>query len=263
MYTAAFCVAYKQEFWIESWIRSVCPQVDLALVMWSSRPWNYNQQARESARPYQEDETYFLVSQAQYEFKNLVLVSGNWETEEEERNEAIRIANKRGVEALWIVDCDEFYTAKAWDGIKAEVQATNFSFYYTFQHLAVGNPDWNVVTKGAFSLPYQPAVIRPDRAKFERARRPDVQDGLVVTKKDVLCYHFSYVVPALIQQKVHTFAHSGERDWNKWLKEIGGKGPGDAIRHPLDPNLWSHIAEGTIPHEIQGLLPQLFTNPQS
>lgn len=213
--------AYKQEEYISYALRSVAPFVDHVVVMYSAARFATSRTAERFGTP---DRTRGIVSEACQTYPNIEVVEGVWNSEPEERQDALCHLRRRKVDACLIVDADEIYPNGMVQRVVAEVERRNHpgAVYYARYVTCYRRFDYVVESDHRSAI----AVHLDEDTEFvRRPRRPtgprlDLPD-------DIFFWHMGYVLTdERMWEKIHTFSHAHEvlPNWyeEKWLKWTPG-----------------------------------------
>ena len=208
---AAMFVVYNEEEYIEYSISSVLDRMDHVIVLRGVTPWH--------GPALELDRTSERVTSLGS--PKITLIEGSWDSEADQRNEALSIARDLGCDFGLIIDADEVYaendldvlieTAEADPGAEAWVVR-----WWTYWK----SPLWRIVPPE----PFQPvvAVRIGDGMRFEALRTTSARVLGEPGGTRPLLHHFSYAKPSeRILDKLRSFEHAGEipEDWweSKWL----------------------------------------------
>lgn len=120
----ALVLAYNQEQYISYSLRALAPHVEHIVVLFSAHPWvAYNARAREMFRV--ADGTRDILTSLSRQLPHLTIVEGQWEREEDMRNDGLRVLRRAGVDVCLSIDADEFYPEGGLERLKAEISSRN------------------------------------------------------------------------------------------------------------------------------------------
>lgn len=246
-------------------IANCAPFVEKIFVTYSPEPWSaYNKEAR---KLYKNPSNPEILRQSSY-YDKIQLVKGVWDTEEDQRNYCLDIAEEQGFDYLIIQDADEFYLPiefkKNLDGIRKN---PNYDYYrnpwYYFwkdtEHVIVSRYS---IRNNSFK-PYRKTIIayNPNFAinikrkiRFLNKRLPNSRDCFFLNG---LCYHLSYVLSDIqLKRKLKTWGHSSDFDVDYWYryKWLAWNHSTTNI-HPIEPIQWykAEVLKVQIPKELDGL----------
>ena len=222
MKIAVCTVARKEERFIKTCIEQFKPYVDTHLVLVSEVSWAGNRE---------EDQTATIAEEA-----GAVVVSGEWETEAEQRNFGQDYLSD--YDWILIVDADERYTPdviEKWiefledaDDTPAYGMGRVLTYWKDWQHRVDPEESPGLITS-----------VRP-YVKFTYLR--SINNYWENLPSDIVCHHGSYIrTDEEMLRKVVNFGHSHEivPDWyeNKWLKND------TRDSHPVHPEIFKDVIE--------------------
>ena len=120
----ALVLAYNQEEYISYCLRALSPHVDCIAVVFSEYPWTaYNARAREMFCV--ADRTRDILTGLSRQLANLIIIEGQWEREEDMRNDGLRELRRAGMDVCLSIDADEFYPDGGVERLKTAISARN------------------------------------------------------------------------------------------------------------------------------------------
>jgi hypothetical protein len=227
-------LAYNQQDYIEDCLRSLAPSCDAMIVMHSEVPFTrYNPNARrESFIP---DATGSILSRLEREFHHLLVIHGDWASEEDMRNAGLVNARRLAARYLLIVDADEFYNSG--DLLKAQLHIASHPGYDSWWcRMRVPFKYHNyVVNRENEYLPV--ALNLAGRATFTNRRIPDgTRLGL---PPEISCFNMGFVLPdERMFEKTRTWSHFRELPPLWYLEKWLGWTPSTRNLHTRVPELW-------------------------
>lgn len=246
----AYAVVYNQEHFIRQWVQNVTRFADVALVMFSEKPWTYNPKARKKFKP---DSTGKILAELERQYDNLKVIKGEWELDEDERNDALIAAREMGGRYLLIIDCDEFYTLHEMNNAKQFIEENPAEYWWVSHVEFIKQDNWAIVTKEGLPQ-FEFAVDLQKVSRFKRARIPDATIARTIPEELCKGYHYSYCMPyEKLDQKMRSWSHAHQVN-KKWLKKVWPKiKPGITSFHPVNPDAWEGVVEVDTPQEIKDL----------
>jgi len=224
------------------------------LVMYAKVPWTYNKEARRLMKP---DRTKEILTRLQAEFRKLIVIEGDWDSDTLNRNDALKAAKKRGAGWLLIVDTDEFYYPD--DVFRAyEWMMRNPSEVWQMHHIQlIKNIHWSILTPEGTPV-FQFAIDLSKVRKFKRIRIPEAKTSINIPEDVCMCWHFSYLMPfEKLKQKLTTWAHAMEIN-QRWITDVWPNiKPGSRDFHPRDPEAWREIRVINPPETITNMFKEL------
>lgn len=238
MKIATHVLAFGQDKWIMENIENAYPHVDKIYIAYSEVPWNYNKKAREK---YTIKMDLGKIRNSEF-YDKIEIIEGEWNTEQEQRNECADRAYEDGMDYLIIHDADEFYYHEHFENLKTEIfNNPNYSMYrcawYNFWK------DMNITIKknGDLIAGYPDICINLKKGIRFTDKRSSVKNNIFTISKDkVICFHLSYVMSDQeLERKLETWGHTNDFDiykwynekWLKWKPELTGL-------HPIQPDQW-------------------------
>ncbi len=268
MRTCSLILFYDCDQLILRTIANCAPHVELIFVSYSPYPWSYNPEAREK---YRNPSDPAILKQSPHRHK-IELVTGDWATEEAQRNEVLDRAKEAGFDLLIVQDADEFFHAEDYLANLRQIEANpDYAYYrtpwYQFwkdtRHAILcresltyrgGRVETRLSnTLLAFSMAF--ALNLRTGVRFDHCRRPDHLDQYLILDRP--CYHLSYVLSdEQVERKIRTYGHTNQIRHVQWLRRKWyGWRPNSRCLHPLNPAAWLKAVpfEGELPEEIRDL----------
>ena len=269
---------YDCEQFILRTIENCAPFVEKVYITYSPEPWSaYNKNARSLyGNPSNPD----ILNFSAYESK-IELIAGNWESEEEQRNECLLKARSEGFDYLIIQDADEFYLQgeylKNLQGIIDNPDHDYYrnpwlTFWKSTNYILLNRYPYYYMN-GSWVKPYRSTILGFNacfaincrtQVVFKDRRLPNSKNFLML---DGLCHHLSYVLnDEQMRLKLSTWGHSGQVNIEKWitLKWYGWHEVSRNL-HPINHIEWIKAVKyyGKLPSEIKDFSPgiQLFVKP--
>ena len=152
-------------------------------------------------------------------YDKIELIVGDWELEEDQRNDCLDAAKRDGMDYMLIIDADEYYFKDDIQNMLNEiVDNPDYDYYITpwlcfwksFKHV-VQNKDNGIIGHPEI------AINVNKNLRFERCRRPN---GKNVKKLKYLCYHPSYVLSdEECWSKINTWSHAHQFEPKVWYDD--------------------------------------------
>jgi hypothetical protein len=245
MKIASHVLAYNVTATLGPCIENMAPYVDKIFIAYPSRPWTYNARARAS---YTNPTTMSDVISAASS-RNVEIIQGDWNTDEETRNACLQRAREQGFDWMLTQDADEFYTDRAWENIKESLARNNgrdcykttwYNFWKSAQYVLVNRHGDIKGTNTCFAIRCASDIV------FAISRSPSTND---VHTLDCPCYHYGYArTDAEIWTKISTWKHAKEFNatawysckWQNWRESTRNLHPThpyewkQAVRFPLE-----------------------------
>ena len=105
MQIATHILAYNVNSSIKEVIENISPHVDKIFLAYPKRPWIYKLRERNNKQNPTSLDFILECSKAH----NIEIVKGDWEYEEDTRNECFELAKSQGFDWFMTQDADEFY----------------------------------------------------------------------------------------------------------------------------------------------------------
>ena len=239
-------IAFNVDTWINQMLVNASPYVDKIFIAYPDRPWNYNPTARLSLKN--------PTDLGSIRFQNLPcdveIVRGDWERDEDTRNDLLDRARMEGYEWMVIQDADEFYTEKSWNRLRSlmmddedsDLLITPWFNFWKNPQFVISDINGSIKSLNeGFAI----RAAKPD-VRFTYSRTSNCKSRTII---DEPCYHYGYVVSDLrMRLKVKSWAHVDDSlnmsvwykyKWLKWNESVKYLHPGNppvwdrAIRFPL------------------------------
>lgn len=245
-----FCVQvlmFNVDASILQMIDNCAPYVEKIYIAWSMYPWTYNKSARDThANP-----TSLEILEQSIWREKIILVKGEWEKEEDQRNACLDLARLDGMDYMIIQDADEFYTAEAYiDNIETIIENPNHPWYKTPWCIYWKTIDWCIIGENGgiiVGFPQFAVNCNDQNIKFVEKRELSMRDSGYLLRG--LCHHLAYVLEDdAMLRKIETWGHSNEFNrmkWyqNKWINWY----PSMKYLHPVKPAVWQGVIK--VKHE--------------
>jgi len=236
MQIATHVLAYNVNSSLKEVLKNISPHVDKIFIAYPKIPFSYNQHERNNS----ENPTSLNFILECSKGHNVEIVHGDWEYEEDTRNECFELAKSQGFDWFMIQDSDEFYDDEGWDLIlKTLKKSKDQTFFNTTWYNFWKSSDYVVLCENNDIKSQNGSIaIRCNKnIKFSNKRLPNIKKSQVI---DARCYHYGYVMTDLqIETKIKTWSHTNDFDneaWysNKWLNW----NKNTLNLHPTTPKAW-------------------------
>jgi hypothetical protein len=223
------------------------PHVDKIFVTYSSLPWTYNERARKEFK----NSTDKNILEKSNFFSKIQLIEGEWETEEDERNNCLKFVKDQNFDFLIIQDADEFYTKEDYQKNLSEIRKQPwYELYQSPVRSFWKNLHYILVNKNE-TINF--AINCNKEIKFKSLRSTNAKKKL---KLSGICYHLTTVLTDdEYKKKLAHWGHATkfrQEEWfqKKWLKW----NESTKNLHPLTPWHWKKAIryDGPIPAELEG-----------
>jgi len=179
---ANYCV-YNEQDYIEYSLKSIYPFVDKIIILISDAPWKGIFQAP--------DRTLEIVEVFPDPDRKIYFESGFWENQAIQRNHALNLSRKFGMDYCWVIDGDEIYEEETVSKLKKALKGypNGISFYcawWTYWrsfYYRIDPPETSTFVIGKITKSFH----------FMNARQPS--PGKVVGLSKVFLHHYSYARP--------------------------------------------------------------------
>lgn len=248
---AAHILMYNCDSTILKVIENCGDYVDKIYIAYSQFPWTYNEKARAN---FKNSSDKAILKQSPY-YHKIVIVEGEWDTEEDQRNACLMRAKADGIDYMIVQDADEFYHAGEFKQNLLEIaQNPGYELYLTPWISFWKSLDYILVDENSKEILGYPqfAVNCNSNAVFSDKRSVSTDK---VYKLKGLCYHLSYVLTdEQVWEKINTWGHTAEFDLKKWYKEKWVKwNLSMEDIHPILPRAWKRVIqfEGELPEVLR------------
>lgn len=250
-------VVYEDSGFLQESVHRVYPFLKKILFLVGFEPWKG---AGHSKYPVQAIERIFSMPDPD---KKFVVVQKYWPTEEDQRNEGLKILRELDCDWCVVIDDDELYNRQEFYNALQKVSAgydRGLSAFIVPQQIYWKNRD-TVISGLSGSLPTF-AFTDENHVHFttHRAYQVDIGSWANFDANDIVCHHMSYVrTDEQMLRKVSTFSHADEirNDWyqNKWMKWNK-----DATElHPINPKDFSHAMDVRFASHVLEPLPDVYS----
>jgi len=229
-------IAFNVDQWIYEMLENASPHVDIAYIAYPSRPWRYSERARKSeVNPTILDEDKLRSLGIRYK-----IVKGDWDYDEDTRNDIRKIATAESCDWLVVQDADEFYDEDGWKRLKDLMRmhlgkevaiSTQWLNFWKNTDYIITNRDGSITSANECA-----ALSLSGSSCFTYSRTVSCQ----VVSCDAICYHLGYVMDDdKVKIKVNTWTHTADVDIRGWyrLKWMGWRVETKYI-HPGNPPVW-------------------------
>jgi hypothetical protein len=255
MRIATHVLLFGQDKWILRNLENAYPHVDIIYVSYSKKPWTYNPNARNL---YNNTANIQELSKSKW-WDKVHLITGEWETEEQQRNACVNCALRDGIDYLIIHDADEFYLHREFQRVIQYIKDNPdydyykvgwYCFWKSFKNLLMG-------PNGSGIIGYPEFAINLNRGIYFQSKRRPIGSNVNIIPTDVAtCYHGSYVLTdEELLTKINTWGHTNDFDKHYWFNEKWLKWTPDMKDlHLVTPSDWKYAAE------INMILPEVISD---
>ena len=238
MQIAVHVLSYNVNTFLPLVLKNMHNHVDKIYIAYSHKPFGYNKKLNDDVR------NPTSLNFVQESIKNLnckvEVIIGEWEKEEQARNECLSKAKTEGFDWFLIQDADEFYTEEGWARIinylkhnihKEHIITTWYNFWKSPQFVMTYKDGGIKGTNAGFAINCKSNIT------FLRKRVCDVKERVVL---DFSCYHYGYVMSnKAMEDKINTWGHTNELFSKKWYKEKWLNWNSETkFLHPVNPDEW-------------------------
>jgi hypothetical protein len=239
-------------------LSNIGPHVDRIYFSYSEVPWTYNRNARSV---YRNPTKLSIVDQSEYREK-IHVITGVWDTEEDQRNACVTKARAEGFNLMLCVDTDEFYLDADYPAMLAEIgrrpdclafQARYITFWKNLNSVIIGRNGLTDTGHALFAIRCDQGIVHTDRRSVNTT---------IMHTLDGPCYHLGYVMSdGDMMRKLKTWGHSADFNHDRWyrVKWLGWTLHSRNL-HPLYSTLWPRA------EYFKGKLPQAlvdFVSPEN
>lgn len=230
-------IAFNVDQWIYEMLKNASPHVDIAYIAYPARPWRYSEDARRSGvNPTVLDEERLRNTGVEYK-----IIRGDWEYDEDTRNEIREIATRESCDWLVVQDADEFYDTEGWTKLKELMQihlgrdiaiCTQWLNFWKNTDYVIVNRDGSIKSENECA-----ALSLSGSSYFTYSRTVSCQ----VVSCEAICYHLGYVMEdAQVKMKIETWTHTADVDLLGWYRlKWKGWHIGTKYIHPGNPPVWA------------------------
>jgi len=242
MKIALHVLAYDVNRYIGPMLQNAAPWVDKIYLAYPSRPFGYISSSREQRTNPTQLEDIDLSGLGD----KVEILKGDWEFEEQTRNECLERAKREGYDWLIIQDADELYEDSSWESLIATLRSqADIELYRT---------TWFTFWKsGRYVLEFANRTIKSANVGFALRCLPHLhfvaRRQSNATKEQTLdfpCFHYGYVKSDQeILEKLTTWSHADEvRNRNTWFRlKWENWNLGTRNLSPTDPTGWHRAIE--------------------
>jgi hypothetical protein len=215
MQIAAHVLAYNVNRFLKPVLENIEPYVDKIYVAHSEKPFGYVDGAREThVNPTTLEDVRAASSSSKVE-----IITGDWITEEDMRNDCLKKARADGFDWFIIQDADEFYSETSWKQIRRILLhnesddhiITTWYFFWKSSHFVIMD------RYGSIKFPNAGFAVRcASDINFVDRRLCNNQQRKVI---DCPSHHYSWVQSDKeILEKLTTWGHGHELFSDSWFK---------------------------------------------
>lgn len=260
MKIATHVLVFGQDKWLMRNLENAYPHVDRIYLSAGWQPWTYNPQARSKYKNTFHANLVLEPAFDKYRDK-IVVISANWDTEEQQRNDCAEQAAKDGMDYLIIHDADEFYFHDQFRDIIQHIKENPDHDYYNIAWYCFWKSfNYILLDRGGDKIAGYPefAINLKRGVRFESKRRPNKRGDVFTIAPSVgICYHGSYVLTdEELLQKINTWGHTNDFNKDLWYNEVWLKWKPEMMNlHLVSPSAWSQAVEfkGELPEVIKDL----------
>ena len=248
---ASLTLAYNQEDYIESCLRTLAGQCGAMFVMYSEQPFDgYNPNARRECTRL--DSTPTILHRLAREYAHLHVIKGTWSLEDDMRNDGLTAARCAGFDHLFVLDADEFLIDGSWERLRRFVlDRAESESWWCRMRTPFKSIDY-VIDRDDEYLPV--AVRLTEEVRFVNRRIPSGRR--LRLPKELICFNMGYVLSDdRMLEKTRTWSHAHQLPPNwyqqKWLNWT----PGTRDLHTREPALWPQTrqrASEALPSVLKG-----------
>ena len=256
MRIAVQILCFKQNRWILKAIENTYYFADKIFITYSDKPWAYNKLSRGKIK---NNIDIKAISESKW-FDKIELISGDWQCEEDQRNDCLVKAKERGFDIMFIQDPDEFYHTRDLEKLKNIIaKNSQYSTFYLPWMCFWKSQKFVLEGEGGSIITGYPlvAINLNKRVKFSNKRNIKINQIFKRKKiiNDITCFHYSFVLnDNECLDKISTWGHANElaQNWfnDKWIKWEETT----ENLHPVKPNAWKKAII------YRGNLPEIFKN---
>lgn len=215
MKIAAHVLAYNVTRFLKPVLENLEPHVDKIYIAHAEKPFGYIEKSRETLR----NPTKIADIQAASSSNKIEIISGDWKTEEDMRNDCLIKARQDGFDWFITQDADEFYSETAWKQIKNILLrnksddhfiTTWYNFWKSSHYVLMDMNGGIKSTNAGFALRCASDIKFIDRRLCNNQHRKVI---------DTPCHHYSYVMSDTeMAEKIATWSHAHQLYSSSWYK---------------------------------------------
>lgn len=215
MKIAAHVLAYNVTRFLKPVLENLEPHVDKIYIAHAEKPFGYIEKSRETLR----NPTKIADIQAASSSNKIEVISGDWKTEEDMRNDCLIKARQEGFDWFITQDADEFYSETAWKQIKNILLrnksddhfiTTWYNFWKSSHYVLMDMNGGIKSTNAGFALRCASDIKFIDRRLCNNQHRKVI---------DTPCHHYSYVMSDTeMAEKIATWSHAHQLYSSSWYK---------------------------------------------
>jgi len=246
-------MAFNQEHIITPWVKNASKYADNVLVTWSDKPWTaYNPKAAFQVKL---DKTNCLLQGLLKENPKLTLRFGEWETQEDQRNDMVKIAERNKGDFFLIVDVDEFYfPEQIKEAVEWVKKQKKIGCWFISHYQFIKKKNW--IIEAVDGLPKFQAMFELGKGLHFEQKRAIKPIAGYIPEEIVKCYHVSYYQPRKKLVEKLTCFGAAAKIRSGWLEKVWDNLSEDSKDfHPVNPKDWKRIKifHGPIPDELTEL----------
>ena len=240
-------LAFNVDRTLNAMLRNAGPYVDKIFIAYPERAWRYGKKNSITLNPTK------LMSINTALPCEVEIIMGDWEKDEDTRNQLLQISRLENFDWMIIQDADEFYTADSWQILTERLKRPE-----TLKYDCIKTPYFTFWKSPAYVLHNRQEGIKNGTTTFAiNCRQPGLYFSYsrTTTAKhhifmDMPCYHYSYVLSDVeVKLKINTWAHAGELisktlwyniKWKRWHET-------SKFLHPGSPWMWDKAIRFPLP----------------
>ena len=234
---ATHLILFGNDKWVLKNIENVYPFVEKIYIAYSKFPWIYNPESRDL---YTKELDLSFIKESIY-YDKIEIIEGIFDTEEIQRNICLDKAVSDGMDFLYIIDSDEFYSFSDFEKMNKYInENSSYNIYRTSWINFWKELDIITIKENGEVIAGFPDVCVNLKKGLRFVNKRTVCKDNIGVIPDVCCFHMSYVLTDdEVKQKIETWGHTKDFDTNKWYQEKWLNWNEDSIGlHPIQPNAW-------------------------
>ena len=236
MQIATHILAYNVNSSIKEVIENISPHVDKIFIAYPKRPWAYKLTERNNRQNPTSLDFILECSKGH----NVEIIKGDWEYDEDTRNECFELAKSQGFDWFMLQDADEFFDDKGWDLILNELKKSkNEKFFQTTWYNFWKSSEFVIVNDDGTikSIKANLALRCLKDIKYVRSGIPNIEKNKLI---DARCYHYGYVRTDFeVESKIKTWTHTNQFNNEAWYSIKWLNWNENTLNlNPTNPYLW-------------------------
>jgi len=215
------CPVHDDIRWVREMILGVHQNVSSVLFLLGKNPW------------YGEPGEFIKIRKdltaLAHQYSNIEIIEGDWESEGEVRNFALKVASSRGIPYVAFVDTDEIYDPEQFSNLQKIVASNPLIGCFEVEMNTYWKTPQYIIDPPEVFAP--PVFVRTQMALCKERRHFIAPRRIRIPRTHGVMHHFSYVrSDEEVKRKIETFSHRDEvvpgwyeniwLNWNESMENI-------------------------------------------